>query len=612
MRSFGSCAALVGYARAHGAAMVGSGWLPGTTPGLAVGVAAPPSSGAPQQTAGAAPETKSPAPAPDFSTTNVQEQGIDEPDVVKTDGRRIYAVVAGVLYVVDARADPPKVLGSVRLAEGGGHELLLAGDRVLVLQNAYAPVPLGGPELVARPAQRVGKSIVAPGVGAARLTEVSVADPAAPRIVRTERVDGQYVAARLTGDTARVVIASPSRVFDELPVGIAARRAAVRRARLSLWRPRSLVRTPRTRRTALRPAVACDDVRRPETFGGTSMLTVLTVDMAQGLPAVDSDGLMSDVEVVYGSADRLYVATRRWLTPAQADGIGAPPPPLRTAIHAFDASRPRVTSYRASGEVEGYLLNQYSLSERKGILRVASTDEPTWSQGTARSDSQSRVTTLDERGAVLAPLGSVDGLGRGERIYAVRFIDDVGYVVTFRQVDPLYTIGLADPSKPKLLGELKIAGYSAYLHPVGGDRLLGVGQDAGPDGRTRGTQISLFDVSDPAAPTRVAQRAADAGSSSDVEFDPRAFLYWAPTRLAVVPMQAYGEQGQGFVGAVGYRISPAAIDEVARISHPLLDGFAPALMRSLVVGDRLFTLSERGLLAGTLAAPGAGPFIALG
>jgi hypothetical protein len=430
--------------------------------------------------------------------------------------------------------------------------------------------------------------------------------------VRTERIDGNYVTARLTGDTARVVIASPSRVYDELPVALSARKQAVRKARLSLWRPRSLVRSPRTNRTQLRPAVACDDVRRPEVFGGTSMLTVLTVDLAKGLPAVDSDGIMSDAEVVYGSTSRLYVATRRWLAPAQADAEGAPPPVQPTAIHAFDASKPGETSYRASGEVQGYLLNQFSLSEDKGVLRVASTDEPSWWDGAQRGDSQSRVTTLDERGAALVKLGEVDGLGRGERIFAVRFIGDVGYVVTFRQVDPLYTIGLADPAKPRVLGELKIAGYSAYLHPLGGDLLLGVGQDAGEDGRARGTQLSLFDVSDPAKPVRVAQRAADAGSSSNVEYDHKAFLYWAPTKLAVIPVAAYTEAGQGFVGAVGYRITRTGIDELARLSHPVTDGFTPPISRALVVGDRLFTLSEGGLQAGPLEPPGTGPFVNLG
>ena len=146
----------------------------------------------------------------------------------------------------------------------------------------------------------------------------------------------------------------------------------------------------------------------------------------------------------------------------------------------------------------GSLLNQFSLSEHEGILRAATTVG-------FGPDAESRVTTLERRDGRLVKRGDVGGLGRGERIYAVRFIGDVGYVVTFRQVDPLYTIDLADPDRPRVLGELKIPGYSAYLHPVGDDLLLGVGQDATDQGRLQGLQISLFDVSDLARPARLQQ-----------------------------------------------------------------------------------------------------------
>ena len=143
----------------------------------------------------------------------------------------------------------------------------------------------------------------------------------------------------------------------------------------------------------------------------------------------------------------------------------------------------------------GVLLSQWSLSEWEGALRVASTEQPVW-WGGPRTESETTVTTLGQRGDALVRLGRVGGLGKGERVYAVRFIGDVGYVVTFRQVDPLYTLDLSAPSQPVVRGELKIRGYSAYLHPVGDDLLLGIGQDADDDGRVVGAQASLFDVSD--------------------------------------------------------------------------------------------------------------------
>ncbi len=146
----------------------------------------------------------------------------------------------------------------------------------------------------------------------------------------------------------------------------------------------------------------------------------------------------------------------------------------------------------------------------------------------------------------LAERGEVTGLGRGERIYSVRFIGDLGYVVTFRQTDPLYALDLRDPAAPKVTGELKISGYSAYLHPGGPDRLIGIGQEADGQGRVRGTQISLFDVADPAAP-RLLSRFHQRKSGSEAEWDPHAFLYWPPqeagsrTGLAMVPLMTWGE-----------------------------------------------------------------------
>ena len=157
---------------------------------------------------------------------------------------------------------------------------------------------------------------------------------------------------------------------------------------------------------------------------------------------------------------------------------------MTTEIHRFDTSDPARTTYRSSGSVPGFVLNQFALSEDRGALRVATTEEPLWMAGAQQRDAESGVSVLREEGAKLVTVGRVGGLGKGERIYAVRFLGDAGYLVTFRQVDPLYTLDLSDPRAPKAVGELKVAGYSAYLHPVGDGLLLGVGQDAYRAGRS--------------------------------------------------------------------------------------------------------------------------------
>ena len=346
-----------------------------------------------------------------------------------------------------------------------------------------------------------------------------------------------------------------------------------------------------------RPAVRCGDVRRPTRFSGLGMLSVLTLDPARGLQPVDRDAVLTDGQIVYGTADSLYVATPRWSDPstASADDL---PAGAATQIHRFDIASPSATRYRASGRVPGYLLSQWAMSEHDGRLRVASTSEPGWVADGGRP-SVSRVTVLEERGGRLVAVGAVGGLGEGERIYAVRFIGDLGYVVTFRQTDPLYVVDLSRPTAPRVRGELKIPGYSAYLHPVGEDLLLGVGQDADARGRTRGTQVSLFDVSDPERPRRVRNLTLPA-TWSEVESDHHAFLYWAPRRLAVVPVAGSGEDGASAPRALGIRVSRAdGLVQVGVIAHPNRD-HRGAIRRSLVAGGRLVTLSEAGLAVDSL------------
>ncbi|MFN0155827.1 MAG: beta-propeller domain-containing protein [Gaiella sp.] len=588
---FASCGAFLRHVKGRALPLVGPyGFAGGTGPVV-------PATGAERADA-------SPVAGVDYSTTNVQEDGVDEPDLVKSNGTHLFVVRSDRLFVVAVAAGTPRRVGSVELEQGWSHELLLHGDRLLVLSRGGGPVR-GGTE----PAVREG---ILPAPQQTVITEIDVSRPASPEVKRSLVLSADYVSARLVGAAVRIVTVAgmpgPLPLSTPTSSSSAAQEAAVKRNRQIVaasgagsWLPRLAVRGKRGQVLLRRSLVTCRDVRRPQTYSGLGLLTVTTFDLRKGLTPVDSDAVLADGQTVYASPTSLYVATQRWFPAPQE--AGADPPRMTTTIHRFQTSDPLQTHYRASGTVGGYVLNQWALSEHAGVLRVASTEEPVWWNPGPQVESESFVTTLTERAGALVQLGRIGGLGKGERVYAVRFEGDRGYVVTFRQVDPLYTLDLSLPAVPRVLGELKIAGYSAYLHPLAGDLLLGVGQDATVEGRVLGTQLSLFDVSNLRRPTRL-DRSTLGPASSEAEWDHHAFLWWPRENLAVVPVSAYAVDGGGgspFVGAVAFRVTRGGIEEVGRVAHAG-PGAANAtrvggipIRRSLVVRSTLYTVSESGV-----------------
>jgi uncharacterized secreted protein with C-terminal beta-propeller domain len=542
------------------------------------------------------------AEAPAFSGTNTHEADVDEPDLVKTDGRRIVTVTGGVLRVVDPATR--RITGRLGLdtpAQYADMSLLLHGDRALVLvpqTRAY-----GGPGPIA-------DIPIHPGdVGGSQVVLVDLAG--SPRIVSRYEIDGGLVDARQVGGTARVVVRSQPRIdFPQERRGtdaqrIAANRKVIDKSSLADWLPRYEVTTNGRTEAGHAP---CERLVHPPEYSGASLLSLLTFDLAAAaLGNGDAVTVAADGDTVYGTPTSLYVSSdQRWrIRPVPADrqrGSSARPVEPTTQIHRFDLTAPGRPRYVASGEVPGWLVNQYALSEWKGHLRVATTSGSVGlGLGQQRSSSAVYVLrvpdTTGESVQALREVGRVTGLGPTERIYAVRFLGDTGYVVTFRQTDPLYSLDLRDPAKPRVTGELKINGYSAYLHDLGEGRLLGIGQDADAEGRVKGTQVSLFDVGDPARPARIAQYRVD-GAHSLAEFDPHAFLYWPQAQLLVVPLFTHDAMG---TEALALRVGARSLDDVGRARHPVPDTALAdknvMIRRSLVVGDTLWTVSDAGLLA---------------
>lgn len=592
LRTFANCDQLVSYARSQAPKAPGQLTFeypqPTSTAPVPGGVVSSPMGTSSASSPASAPTAAAPE---DTSGTNVQEVGIDEPDMVKTDGRTIFAAVPGGIQAVDARAAQPALAGTLTLPDAARAKLLLHGDRLLVIASGSSPRPVAGTRSSA--AGSVPSTVPGP-VGfltmVTTLTEVDVSNPAAMKVVRTTTVDGEFVDARQDGATARLVISSRPAPLPE-PVASKGQTTAsvIARSGVRTWVPSRRTVAANGAVGRLRKLVGCRRVRRPAVFSGLGMLTVLTVDLDRGLPAVDTDAIMTSADTVYAAPGSLYVATERYLDPnADYTSLSSY---RATTINRFDASDPHRTTYVASGDLMGFLLNQFSISEDNGLLRVATTETPSWWEDgdVVTPESQSYVTVLEQRDGALVPVGRVGGIGVGERIQAVRFVGDTGFVVTYQQTDPLYTLDLSDPHAPKVAGKLDLLGYSAYLHPLGAGLLLGVGQAGDEAGNTLGTQVSVFDVSDAGHPRRVGEISGLNIVSSAAESDHHAFLYWPATRLVVIPTHA---------GAVGLRVAAdGGLDHVGKI-EPL--HASSTLERSVVVGSRLFSVAEDGVVVTSL------------
>jgi len=555
--------------------------------------------------------------------TNLQEQGVDEPDLAKLRDGRLVVLTGGRLKVVSAEARP-RLLGSLTMPgdRAYGGELLLVGDRAVVIVPGWRQDPRSGPG----GGERRMLMPVRPGLPT---TEVVLVDLTGdqPRLLERSTYDGQYVSARLVGGTLRLVTTTrpqPEVVYPTEPGPVAERRARAANEQAAAGVGLSDVLPQMVRRdadgTVLEhgAAVACDQTFHAPHPSGASTLLVTTIRPGDGLAATDRTAVTTDGDLVYAAEDRLYVATSRWGTVAPLFGLddtgGAVarslPEEVRTEVHAFDTTSETETEYVGSGSVPGYLLGQWALSRYDGVLRVATTRQPPWettgpdgSPGSV-AETSSMVVKLAERDGALVETGRVGGLGKGEQIRAVRYFGDIAAVVTFRQTDPLYLLDLS--GEPRVVGELKVPGFSTYLHPLGNGLLMGLGQDATSTGQVSGMQVSVFDVSDLSHPVLRDRLRLGNGWSAALD-DSRAFGYDPGQRLATFPFTSYDPDGTGLErsGALGVSVTE---DGVLRLAGRLDTATGSWPQRVLSGGDLVFAITDTAVVAAdasTMARTGA-------
>lgn len=553
--------------------------------------------------------------------TNLQEAGVDEPDLMKTADGLLLTTVGDRLVVLDVTDGAPREVGSLPVdglvtawgwggpwggteqdvvARPGTAELLLDGDRVVLLSSGWAAAE--GQEIPVDVQRSTWPGPV--GSPTTMTSVVDVSDPSTPRLVSQQEVTGTLVGARLSQGVVRVVTSSTPTLppADAEPrilpndgiapswetEATAANLLALEQMAGEDFLPTLVERDDEGVVTTSTPAVSCADLAHPASGAGGGTVLVRSLDLGrEDDPVVGSTAVAADGDLVYASVDRLYVATTqggwgRWTGGLAVDDAGE----ITTELHGFATDEGAATTYVASGEVDGFLLGRWAMSARDGRLRVATTTGQVWGPTDGQGASESFVTVLAEREGELVTEGQVGGLGVGETIRAVRWFDAVATVVTFRQTDPLYVVDLSDPAAPTVSGELKVPGYSAYLHPVGDGRLVGVGQDATDEGRTTGVLVRTFDVSDPAAPTQV-DTWTEEDTWTSVEYDSRQFSFLPEQRIVIMPMDT----------TTGSAVQAFSVDEAGGITAA--GSYRPApqqqwvsVLRAMPVGDSVAVLSS--------------------
>ncbi|MDC0183430.1 beta-propeller domain-containing protein [Candidatus Poseidoniales archaeon] len=552
----------------------------------------------------------------EFSETNNQEAGVDEADFLKTDGYHIYMLNGQSLVIMDVPEFGQVGLISETEIEGTPLQMMIDGDRMVIASMIYAwNLPVDHPlrELLIEEVQwGEGKDVYTyyRVQNLVKYTVVDITDRAAPEVERELFIEGNYHTARMIDGTVRSVTHNYAnfeglRYWVDLPSDywqleneddrksaweyhlsdtIQNNEDVINDLTLDDFAPHmyemtnsGLISLPTTSEDCSEFAASTDSVSKGFT-------TIMTFQLLESDVEVEVDHIASSWAHVYASQDMLILAEPAndwWWFWRNTDFEDA------TNIHVFDISGSSETTYVASGRVAGTVQDQFSISEYNGVIRVATTEDawgrwwmeeteewtgPTnnvftlevsesctcTSYFTYAGETMCSVSECTVDSSELIHLGHVGDIAPNERIWSARFVGDRGYLVTFRNIDPLWVIDLSDPTNPTILGELEVPGVSTYIHPVDEDTLLTIGIGPGEDGLGLDwsmTQISLFDVSDPTNPTLAdslplspaytdencedVRSCGWSWSWSEATYEHKAFTYWAPENLLAVPLSTY-------------------------------------------------------------------------
>jgi uncharacterized secreted protein with C-terminal beta-propeller domain len=557
-------------------------------------------------------------PADDYSGTNNQVEGVEEGDLVKTDGKYLYIVRNNEIMIVNADPGDLKVASRISRQSRISEMYIHNGKLVVICGNSGFIYNVG--ETV-----KNNLSEILFNTADIRSTNVAVydiSDRTAPVLVSDKEYEGNYISSRMIGNDLYMVTNAGVRFFssyinnkltdivcrndkkafiDEMKSDPAEEAMllqqtgfrdsgelfdAIRAVLGEYIVPRFKDnKTGSILKKELKEIAYFTDMVRPY-----YMITV-GIDLDSG--SEDIDVYLGSTGTVYASEDHLYTALAAYEYNALKSRLQRfPSYDYFTAVHRFDLKDGEI-AYDSKGRVPGQILNQFSMDEYDGYFRIATTSG--WSTG----NSENNVYTLDKNMEVA---GRLEGIAKGEIIYSTRFAGERIYMVTFRQTDPFFVIDAADPEKLSVLGYLKIPGFSTYMHILDRDHVLGFGYDAEETGGwragTTGFKLSLFDVSDVSKPIEIKKEVIGSRAESLLDSDHKALMISLGKGIMGFPVNYINSDSDYFAGYYVYNVSGSDFSLRGRVTHvrdnaTMMDITEDDLIvRGLYIGDSLYTISK--------------------
>jgi len=553
----------------------------------------------------------------EYSETNVQVKGVDEADIIKTDGEYIYMINSGKFVVLKGYpVGEAEVLSEVEFFDEqfSPYEIFVEGDRVLVFGSTYIydPRVYDSNEMDSRIYPYYGS------LTSVRIYDVS--DKEDVELVRNVEFEGDYATSRKIDEYVYFVINSYPVLYDSNP--------EVYTDVVPLYKDSELENLSEVEPTAL---VTSNEIGYVRPIQSRNFVSVVSISMIDEDEEIEKEVIVGSGQNVYASLDNLYIVEGSWMS---GDSVV-----LKYSLDKGDID------FKGTGKVSGHILNQFSMDEYEGNFRIATTKRPNFNWGVrpiedTRNENEKVVNNMYVLDEDLEVIGSVEDIAPGESIYSVRFMGERAYMVTFLQVDPLFVIDLSNPTNPKILGKLKIPGYSNYLHPYDEDHVIGIGNevDAKIDAdkihdenavyytAVQGVKLSIFDVSDVENPIEKHKVViGDRGTTSTAQYDHKSFLFDKNKGLLVIPIIVYEQKDYEEEGNVEEllpeqvitRSYPEAVFDGAYVYDvDLNEGFdlrgkvshyedteefekqgyyfygSHSILRSLYIEDVLYTMSE--------------------